>query len=141
MPDGVVGGGAQLGVVLEIGGEQTDAVGVEAWHEHKENGRVEGRKFGQLESGKVGRARDAGHGVLGGGAERFEDQIQLVFDFGAREERFAAHHLVENATHAPHVDVSRVVGRAEEHVRWSVPQSDHFVRVRFCRYRFGTCQT
>ena len=44
-------------------------------------------------------------------------QVQLVLDGGAGEERSAGGHLIENASHAPHINGGRVLGGAQQHVR------------------------
>ena len=69
-----------------------------------------------------------------------EDQVQLVLDCGAREEGAAAGHLVENASHAPHINGGGVLGGAEQHVRRSVPQGHHLVAVRLGRHALGPRQ-
>ena len=95
---------------------------------------------GHVERGEVGVGADAGQRVVGGRAEELEDEIELVVDLGAGKERLAADHLVEDAADAPHVDVRRVVGGAEEHVGRPVPQSDHLVRVGLGGYGLGARQ-
>lgn len=44
---------------------------------------------------------DARPGALRGGAQRAEDQVQLVLHCGSREQRPATDHLVHDAAHAP----------------------------------------
>ena len=66
-----------------------------------------------------------------------EDEMQLVLDGRAGEERPAGGHLVENAADAPHVDGGGVLRGAEEDVRGPVPEGDHLVGVRLRRDGLG----
>ena len=69
-----------------------------------------------------------------------EDQVQLVLDCGAGEQRPTAGHLVENASHAPHINGGGVLGGAQQHVRRPVPQRHHLVTVRLGRNTLGPRQ-
>ena len=53
----------------------------------------------------------------------FKDEMQFVFDGGAGEERTTGSHLEENAADAPQVNGARILGRAEQHVGRTVPDS------------------
>ena len=66
--------------------------------------------------------------------------MELVLDRGAGEERAAAGHLVENASHAPHINGGGVLGGAQQHVRRPVPQRHHLVAVRLGRHALGPRQ-
>ena len=66
--------------------------------------------------------------------------MELVLDCGAREERPARGHLVENATDAPHINGGGVLGGAQEDVRRAVPQRHNLVTVRLGRYALGPGQ-
>ncbi|KAH3671021.1 hypothetical protein OGAPHI_000732 [Ogataea philodendri] len=62
-----------------------------------------------------------------------EDLEQLVFVRRAGEKRLARVHFGHDAACGPHVDGRGVASRAEQHVRRTVPQSDHLVGERVDR--------
>lgn len=69
-----------------------------------------------------------------------EDQVQLVLDCGAGEQGPTTGHLVENASHAPHINGGGVLGGAQQHVRRPVPEGHHLVTVRLGRHTLGPRQ-
>ena len=81
--------------------------------------------------------KDNTHGIwftLWSRTHYLEYEMELVLDCGAREERPARGHLVENATDAPHINGGGVLGGAQQHVRRPVPQRHHLVTVRLRRH-------
>ena len=67
--------------------------------------------------------------------------MELVLDCGAREERPARGHLVENATDTPHIDGRAVLCAAEQDVRRAIPQRHHLIAVGLGRNGLGPGQT
>ena len=58
-----------------------------------------------------------------------EYKMKFILHSRAGEERPSRGHLIENATHAPHINGGGVLRGPEQHVRGSVPEGDHLVAV------------
>lgn len=71
------------------------------------------------------------HQVLGLAAESGVDQLQLFWLGRRMKQWLAAEHLEKDATDAPNVDRCRVGGGTVQHIRWPVPEGDHFIGERF----------
>ena len=74
----------------------------------------------------VGQLTDPWPRLFRGRAKEFEDSLQLINDVGTGEKGTSCiGQFGKYASSGPHVDAGRVELCAKEHVRWSVPQSDH----------------
>ena len=71
---------------------------------------------------------------LVGRAKQPEDLENFVNLGIAGEERVAGDHLRNDRAHRPHVNRARVLLRAEQDLRRTVPERDHLVRVRAQRH-------
>mmetsp|Transcript_63948 Transcript_63948/g.208596 ORF Transcript_63948/g.208596 Transcript_63948/m.208596 type:complete len:215 (-) Transcript_63948:480-1124(-) len=67
----------------------------------------------------------------GGHAQHDDGSLQLVVAVLAREERLASPHLVEDATHRPHVHRRPVLGARQQHLGRAVPARDDVLRELF----------
>jgi hypothetical protein len=125
MKEGLLRGDALAGLVLEHGGEEVDAEGLEP-----RDDLVEGPGGPLREGGLVVRELgDARPDLLGGGAEGPEDPEELVDLAVTGEERVLVVHLGKDAADRPDVHGHGVVPGAEEDLGGPVPKSDHLVGV------------
>lgn len=83
----------------------------------------------------------SGPGLLCGCTEQFEDKVQLLLHCGAREQGSTCRHLVEDTANTPHVNLSGIVGAAQQDVRGAVPKRHHLIGVGLRGNRFCSCQT
>ena len=138
MLEGLSSGEPLLGLEQEEWREETNPVRIQPRGLHHQRlGRV-GR---ELVAGQLLRPRDPRPVVLGGGPQHLEDQVELVLHGGAREERPAGGHLVENAAHSPHINGGGVLGGAQQDVRGAVPERHHLIAVGLGRNGLGPGQT
>lgn len=127
---GSAGGNAGLGVVVEGGLKECDAVVV------KGGGHGAQSQAGPLRKGRVPVLQRCAVGphFLRGRAEQPENFVDLINLTVAREEWALRDHLDQDRTDGPCVHRGRVGGRSEQNFRRAVPQSHDLVSERSDRW-------